>query len=50
MSKVTYKELPKDHPIFKTGWSITTVKKQAQKIKKREKIIFGENTKNKTKS
>ena len=33
MSKVTYKELPKDHPIFKAGWLISTVKNQSQKIK-----------------
>ena len=33
MGKVTYKELPKDHPIFKAGWIISTVKNQSQKIK-----------------
>jgi len=33
MGKVTYKELPKDHPIFKAGWLISTVKNQSQKIK-----------------
>jgi len=32
MSKVTYKELPKDHPIFKTGWIISTIRNQTQKI------------------
>ena len=38
MSKVTYKELPKDHPIFKTGWLISTFRNQTQKIKSYEKI------------
>ena len=33
MGKVTYKELPKDHPIFKAGWLISTVRHQSQKIK-----------------
>ena len=33
MGKVTYKELPKNHPIFKDGWLISTVKNQSQKIK-----------------
>ena len=33
MGKVTYKELPKDHPIFKAGWIISTVRNQSQKIK-----------------
>ena len=36
MGKVTYKELPKDHPIFKSGWIISTVKSQSQKIKQYE--------------
>jgi hypothetical protein len=26
MGKVTYKELPKDHPIFKAGWIISTIR------------------------
>ena len=33
MGKVTIKELPKDHPIFKAGWIISTVKNQRQKNK-----------------
>ena len=33
MGKVTYKELPKDYPIFKAGWIISTVRNQSQKIK-----------------
>jgi len=37
MGKVTIKELPKDHPIFKAGWIISTVKNQSQKIKQYEK-------------
>ena len=36
MGKVTYKELPKDHPIFKAGWIISTVKNQSKKIKQYE--------------
>ena len=36
MGKVTYKELSKDHPIFKAGWIISTVKNQSQKIKQYE--------------
>jgi hypothetical protein len=31
MGKVTYKELPKDHPIFKAGWLISSTKKYSQK-------------------
>ena len=36
MGKVTYKALRKDHPIFKSGWIISTVKSQSQKIKQYE--------------
>ena len=36
MGKVTIKKLPKDHPIFKAGWIISTVKSQSQKIKQYE--------------
>ena len=36
MGKVTIKELPKDHPIFKAGWIISIVKSQSQKIKQYE--------------
>ena len=36
MGKVTFKELPKNHPIFKSGWLISTVKNQSQKIKQYE--------------
>ena len=38
MGKVTYKELPKDHPIFKAGWLISTVKNQSQKIHSSEQL------------
>ena len=38
MGKVTYKELPKDHPIFKVGWLISTHKLQAKKIHSFEKL------------
>jgi len=37
MGKVTIKELPKDHPIFKAGWLLATVKNQSQKIKAYER-------------
>ena len=36
MGKVTYKELSKDHPIFKAGWIISTVRNQSQKTKQYE--------------
>ena len=36
MGKVTYKELPKDHPIFKAGWLVATTKLQSQKVKSYE--------------
>ena len=37
MGKVTIKKLPKDHPIFKAGWLISTVRHQSQKIKAYER-------------
>ena len=37
MGKVTYKELPKNHPIFKSGWLISSHKLQSQKIQSFEK-------------
>ena len=37
MGKVTIKELPKNHPIFKAGWLLATVKNQSQKIKAYER-------------
>ena len=40
MGKVTYKELPKDHPIFKAGWLISTHKLQSQLIKIHQKEIL----------
>jgi hypothetical protein len=43
MGKTTYKELPKNHPVYDAGWLISTVKLQSQKIKsyrkKREVLI-----------
>ena len=45
MGKVIYKELPKDHPIFKAGWIISTVKNQKQKIKIYEKEVLERNKK-----
>ena len=38
MGKVTVKELPEDHPIFKAGWIISTIRNQSQKIKSYEKL------------
>jgi len=38
MGKVTYKTLPKDHPIFKSGWLISNLKNQSQKIHSFEKL------------
>jgi hypothetical protein len=38
MGKVTYKELPKDHSIFKAGWIISTIKKQPKKTHSVEKL------------
>ena len=38
MGKVTIKELPKDHPIFKAGWIISTHKLLPQKIYSFEKL------------
>lgn len=35
MGKVTRKELPKDHPIFK-GWSLGTIKKPLNKKSQKE--------------
>ena len=45
MGKVTIKELPKDHPIFKAGWIISTVKNQSQKIKQYKEGRLVENAK-----
>ena len=45
MGKVIIKELPKDHPIFKAGWIISTVRNQSQKIKTYEEGRVIEKTK-----
>ena len=37
MGKVTYRELPDDHPIFKRGWSIATVRRPIKKDKNSSK-------------
>ncbi len=37
MGKVTHGNLPADHPIFKRGWSIATVKRPIKKDKKSSK-------------
>jgi hypothetical protein len=33
MGKVIEKKLPEDHPIFKAGWSLSSVKKISKKDK-----------------
>ena len=33
MGKVIEKKLPEDHPIFKAGWSLSSVKKISKKEK-----------------
>ena len=45
MGKVTTRVLPADHPLFKGGWSIATVKNQSQKIKAYEKAKVAVNPK-----
>ena len=37
MGKVIYRELPDDHPIFKRGWSIFTVKRPIKNNKNSSK-------------
>ena len=38
MGKVTEKKLPEDHPIFKAGWIISTIKKRPQETQSVEKL------------
>ncbi|MDC0648845.1 hypothetical protein OAP75_03035, partial [Candidatus Pseudothioglobus singularis] len=45
MGKVTYKELSKDHPIFKAGWIISSIKNQSDQIKIYEKRKLAEKEK-----
>ena len=45
MGKVTYKKLPKDHPIFKAGWMISSLKRQSQMINEYERIKVVNNKK-----
>jgi hypothetical protein len=40
MGKVTVKELPEDHPIFKSGWLISTLKSQSRKIQEFERSLL----------
>ena len=47
MGKVTIKKLPKDHPIFKAGWLISSHKIQSKKIKTYEKKILAKKDQNK---
>ena len=37
MGKVTHRDLPEDHPLFKDGWSIATVKRPIKKDKNSSK-------------
>jgi hypothetical protein len=37
MGKVTIKKLPKDHPIFKAGWIISSHKRQSKMINEYER-------------
>jgi hypothetical protein len=37
MGKVIRRDLPADHPIFKRGWSIATVRRPIKKDKKSSK-------------
>ena len=37
MGKVIYRELPEDHPLFKSGWLIATVKRPVKKVKNSSK-------------
>ena len=37
MGKVIYRELPEDHPLFKSGWLIATVKRPVKKDKNSSK-------------
>jgi len=37
MGKVTHRNLPADHPIFKRGWSIATVRRPIKKDKNSSK-------------
>ena len=42
MGKVTHRELPDDHPLFKGGWLIATVRRPIQKDKnssKKEAVV-----------
>jgi len=40
MGKVTVKELPEDHPIFKSGWLMSTLKSQSRKIQEFERSLL----------
>jgi len=33
MGRVNYRKIPDNHPIFKSGWLITTIKYQSQKLR-----------------
>ena len=37
MGKVTYRELPDDHPLFKRGWLIASVRRPIKKDKNSSK-------------
>ena len=37
MGKVTIREIPEDHPLFKSGWLISTVRRPIKKDKNSSK-------------
>ena len=39
MGKVIYRELPEDHPLFKSGWLIATFKRPVKKDKNSSKNV-----------
>jgi len=47
MGKVINVELPEDHPIFKAGWSLSSLKKITKKRRKQAKKPINSNLKEK---
>jgi len=47
MGKVIERDLPKDHPIFTTGWSVNTVKRPKKSDKPSQKNTAGTKDKKK---
>ena len=46
MGKVIEKKLPEDHPIFKTGWTLSAAKKLVKSNKKNEELTSEKVSKN----